>query len=291
MNVKTLPVICLALSLFTLAVGCSLDRGGEFTMNDTGADSSDTGIFPDQLAPDADASDWPETGSPDTADDVAPDVGFDTSSDAPVDVAPDVAEDVEPEADAPSDVVEADTPIDSPEDVVEEDSLIDSPSDAPEADAPDPVLCFGVPTEDSHVMICGSLPGGTSKSLMFKAEIESTGGGQSIPFKPVCWSDIGVAELACFPCPGPDLCWPIPGGGFPHVTVHAGDIIKFQPGIADGPGLDMKNTLCDLGKCFGGTYIVYSGHDEVCRVNPDGLREGSATYEGTGTNVKIVCAL
>ena len=283
-----LSVKCLILFIFIFG-GCVLDRGGEFRLQASGDAALDTEPSIDQNAPDVDSGDWPETSTPDA--DASPDVAIDTGLDSPADADIDTTEDATIDADAFTDVVEDDSLIDAPEDTVEEDSPIDSPVDALEADSPNPVLCYGTPTKSGDVMICGHIPGGTSKSLMFKAEINSGMSGQSIPFKSVCWSDVGVVKLACFPCPGPNLCWPVPGGGFPHVSVQTGDVIKFQPGIADGPGLDMKNTLCDLGKCFQGDYIVYSGHTEVCRVNSDGTPEGSAQYEGTGTNVKIVCTL
>jgi len=276
--------VCLILffsMIFTSA--CQLDTEGDALFAPSNGDAADAD------AGEADSSTWPETGSPDA--DASPDSPPDAVPDSPEDVVPDIIEDVEQEADAPEDVIEEDSAIDAPEDVVEADAPIDAPPDVVEADAPNPVDCFGVPTESGHVMICSSLPGGTGKSLMFKAEVNSSGSGQSIPWKSVCWSEVGVADLACFPCPGPDICWPIPGGGFPHAVAHSGDVIKFQPGIADAPGLDMKNTLCELGKCYQGVYIVYSGHTEVCRVNTDATLEGNATYEGTGTDVKVVCTL
>lgn len=274
--------ICLFFSM--MFTGCFLNRGGEFELKE----SNDAALIPDQDSSDADSGSWPETGTPDA------DAFTDVQVDSPEEVALDSPADVVSEADAPEDspldVVEEDSPLDVVEEDSPEDSPIDAPEDVIEADASSPVLCFGVPTENGKVMICGEIPGGTAKSLMFKAEVNSSVSGQSIPFKSVCWSEVGIAELACFPCPGPNLCWPIPGGGFPHVSVQSGDVIKFQPGIADGPGLDMKNTLCDLGSCYQGRYIVYSGDTEVCRVNPDGTKV-NATYEGSGTNVKIVCTL
>ncbi|MDF1497026.1 MAG: hypothetical protein P1P90_03115 [Patescibacteria group bacterium] len=270
--------ICLILffsMIFTPA--CQLDTDGDALFTPSSGDAADAG--------EGDSSTWPETGTPDA--DAAPDVVPDNQIDSPDDVATDVPNDVALEADAVED-----SPLDATEEDAPEDSPLDAPPDVVEADAPPhPVDCFGVSTEAGDVMICGSLPGGTAKSLMFKAEIIPAGSGQSIPFKSVCWSEAGVANLACFPCPGPNACWPIPDGGFPNAPAHSGDMIKFQPGIADGPGLDMKNTLCELSKCYQGTYIVYSGHTEVCRVNTDGTLAGNAVYEGTGTNVKIVCTL
>ncbi len=272
-------VAFVCLSFAFIFSGCVLDRDGEFKMKE----SSDAALAPDQpldQASDADSDNWPETGTPDAdaSSDVAPDVPVDS----PEDVALDTPADTESEADAPEDVLL---------DVIEEDSPIDSPEDVVEADAPSPVLCQNVPTENGKVMICAELPNGTAKSLMLKAEVNSTVSGQSIPFKSVCWSDVGVKTLVCFPCPGPNLCYPVPDGGLPHLNVSSGNVIKFQPGIADAPGQDMNNTICELGACYQGIYIVYSGNTEVCRVNTDGTLEGNATYEGSGTNVKIVCTL
>jgi hypothetical protein len=293
-------LVCLTLLFSILFLnGCALDTGGSFHM----VDDADASLIPDQVsnqdALDSDAGPWPETGTPDA--DASTDVAPDSPPDSPPDAAPDVLEDVAPEADAPEDspldVVEEDSPLD----VIEEDSPLDSPVEAPldapedviEADAPNPVECLdlGVFTENGKVMICASLLGGTGKSLMLKAEIISTVSSQNIPFKSVCWSEVGVSELACFPCPGAGSCWPQPDGGLPHASISPGDVIKFQPGIAELQGNDMQNTLCDLGACQSGRYIVYSGNTEVCRVNPNGTREGNATYEGSGTNVKIVCTL
>lgn len=282
--------LCL-LSFFVvlpLFFGCTLDSEGAAAFPPGTGDAG-----PDQNNPDT--SPWFEASAPDT--DAEPDVSVDAPKDvadepdAPKDVIsePDAAEDVI-EADAPEDVVDEDSPIDSPEDVVEADAPVDAPEDVIEADAPEPVLCFGVPTETDHVMICAELPGGTAKSIIIKAQIVSNLPGHAVPFKSVCWSEVGVAELACFPCPDAGICWPIPDGGLPRAQVASGDKVKFQPGIADGPGKDMNNTLCDLGECYQGRYKVYSGHTEVCRIEPDGSISGG-TYEGSGTDVKIVCTL
>ncbi len=272
---------------FVLFIGCTLDSEGAAAFPPGTGDAAR-----DQTNPDTNL--WPESSNPDA------DAGPDVSTDSPdvvieVDAPEDVMEvDTSTEADAPSDspedVVDEDSPIDAPEDVIEADSPIDSPDDVVEADAPEPVLCFGVPTEADHVMICAELPGGTAKSLIIKARIVSSIPDHAVPFKSVCWSEVGVAELTCFPCPGSSLCWPQPDGGLSHAEVASGDVIKFQPGIADGPGKDMNNTVCDLGKCYQGRYTVYSGHEQVCTVEPDGSISGG-TYEGSGTDVKIVCTL
>jgi hypothetical protein len=297
--------ICLAAFFSLIFNGCALDtRGGAFDMQPDGPDATSDQSSPDVKTDiDSDAGPWPETGTPDA--DASPDVVEDVAPDVPIDSPPDVTPEADAPVDSPPDVVEEDSPLDAPDDVVEDVVQEDSPADAPieapidapddvvEADAPDPTLCFGVPSESGNIMICAEFPGGTSKSIMIKAEILSTTSSHVIPEKPVCWSEVGVAELACFPCPGPNLCWPIPGGGFPHVQAHVGDKIRFQPGIANGPGLDMINTMCDIGECQSGRYIVYSGHTEVCRVEPNGDITGVATanahYDGSGTDIWIVC--
>ncbi len=278
---------CLLLLFVSLQfMACSLDSEGTAAFpagtGDAGADQSDQETSP-----------WPESSTPDA------DAEPDASPDAPEDVSeadtaePDASDDVV-EADAPldviADIVEADSPVDAPDDVVEADAPVDAPEDAVEADAPSPVECFGLPTETGNVMLCAELPGGLATSLVIKAEIVSAEPNRAIPFKSVCWSPVGAPQIACFPCPGPNACWPVPAGGFDHASVEPGDVIKFQPGVADAPGEDMKNTICDLGKCFDADITVYSGHTEVCRLKSDGTITGG-TSEGSGKDVKIVCNL
>lgn len=284
--------ICLVLIFSFLFFGCSLDTLGGGAFNTAPEEDASTDRGGDAL-PDVDAGDWPEASVDDA--DASPEAKPDAAEDVSPDVTPDSPLDVADEPDAAEDVVEADVPEDAPEDAIDEDSPVDAPEDVVEADVPNSVLCFGVPAEDDNLMICAELPGGTSKSLTFKAELQSSASGQSFPWKSVCWGEVGVAELACFPCPGNNLCWPQPDAGLPRVSGTAGDVIKFQPGIADVPGGDMMNTLCDLGKCLSGSYVLYSGHEEVCRVEPNGDISGrpgaNAHYEGSGTDARIVCTL
>jgi len=127
-------------------------------------------------------------------------------------------------------------------------------------------------------------------SLSFKVEVVANSGGQDIPYKQACWSQVGNSEVECFPCPGPNVCWPIPDGGLAHAVAHSGDTIKFQPGIANEPGAPFNNTLCALGKCRMAAITVYLGHTPVCHVAEDGTVTGG-TYEGSGTKPKIVCTL
>jgi hypothetical protein len=272
--------ICFALLILSLGLhGCFLDTDGAFELMED-ADAADQ--FVPDVPQDAgtDESEAPEVGEdvvPDTVQDVSPEV----------DVLDDVLEDVVNESDASLDVTD-----DVPADVITEDTISDAPVDSPEADVLQPVECFGVPTEVGNVMICAELPNGTGKSLMIKAELDypSGSGTSDIPFKSMCWSTVGVGTLACFPCPGANLCWPVPDAGLPRVPAIGGTVVKFQPGIADYPGGDMKNTLCDLGKCYQGRYTLYSGHAPVCSLETDGVITGGS-YEGTGKDMKIVCQL
>ncbi len=275
-----------ALSIFCLcAQGCSLDTEGAFSM----AEDTDA---TDQAVPDApvDAGS-DEVNAPDVTGDVAPDSSPDALPEA--DVAPDVVEDTADELDSSEDVIEDISPdAEDAADDVETDSPLDSPVDSPEADALEPVECFGIPTEAGNVMICAELPNGTGKSLMIKAELDypSGSGTGDILFKSMCWSTVGVGTLACFPCPGANLCWPVPDAGLQRVPAISGTVIKFQPGIADYPGGDMINTLCDLGKCYQGRYTLYSGHTPICSLETDGVITGGV-YEGTNKDMKIVCQL
>lgn len=279
--------LCLLLLFVTIYfTACSLDSEGTAAFpagtGDAGADVADqeTGNWPESSTPDADAE-------PDVLPDAPEDV---LEADATVPDAPDDVMEADAPLDVLADIIEADSPVDAPDDVIEADAPVDAPEDVVEADALSPVECFGVPTEAGHVMLCAELPGGLATSLVIKAEIVSAEPNRVIPFKSVCWSEVGTPELACFPCPGPNVCWPVPAGGFEHASVASGDVIKFQPGVADAPGLDMKNTVCDIGKCFDADITVYSGHTEVCRLKPDGSITGG-TSEGTGKDVKIVCPL
>lgn len=275
--------ICFALSIFCLYVqGCFLNTKGEFTM----AEEVDA---TDQFVPDApgDAGS-DEANVPDVTEDVSSDSLPETSPEADV-VLPDVVEDTADEPDSSEDVIDDVSPdTEDSADVIEADSHIDSP----EADALEPVECFGIPTEAGNVMICAELPNGTGKSLMIKAELDypSGSGTGDIPSKAMCWSTVGVGTLACFPCPGANLCWPVPDAGLPRVPTIAGTVVKFQPGIADYPGGDMINTLCDLGKCYQGRYTLYSGHTPICSLETDGVITGGV-YEGANKDMKIVCQI
>ncbi len=286
-NLFVLSIFCLC------AQGCSLDTEGAFTM----AEDTDAA---DQAVPDApvDAGS-DETNVPDVTEDISPDSSLDALPEA--DVVPDVVADTADESDSPEDVIDDVSPdaiqdaapdAEDAADVIETDSPLDSPVDSPEADALEPVECFGVPTEAGNVMICAELPNGTGKSLMIKAGLDYPDGSglTDVPFKSVCWTVVGVGDLACFPCPGDSVCWPVPDGGLDHSPALAGTVVKFQPGIADYPGGSMKNTLCNLGKCHQGRYTLYSGHAPICSVETDGTITGG-TYEGGGTDIKIVCQL
>ena len=226
----------LALSIICLwTQGCFLDTKGKFTIAED-ANASDQTIFDTFID-----SGSNEANTSDSAEDIELDTIPDTFPEA--DVIFDVIKDIDNEGDVSEDVVL---------DIIEADPPIDSTIDSLEADALEPTECFGIPTETGNIMICAELPNGTSKSFMIKAGLDypDSSGIVDIPFKPVCWSSVGVGNLACFPCPGSNVCWPVPDGGLVHSPVVNGTIVKFQPGIADYPGGSMKNTLCDLGKCY-----------------------------------------
>ncbi|MFZ6015766.1 MAG: hypothetical protein ACOYUZ_05460 [Patescibacteria group bacterium] len=296
---KNSTIALLFAMLGFLIGGCSLEslgQGKDFTM-----EPEDSG-----LTPDADGgldAKWPETSTSDSEPDVAPDANPDALPDAKPDAKPDVAPDVEPDVapDVAPDIspdVEPDVAPDVTPDVVPDvapDVMPDvAPDVAPDVDPDAPPTICELHGQPGKVLIHTEYA--LSAHLLISGELDYPAASSTpdVAWRHWCWSDKANGNMDCFPCNDASVCNDPVNGGTP-LPAEQGMEVRFRPSRAQAIGDNPDLSLCDVGKCPYGTYIVCSGLNEVCRVTDEngvpGQIFGNANYAGSGQQTYVVCTL